>query len=184
MIRQLTYDDRDSIREVINTRNKLFMSEASVLSTFGFLERQDIFESNLTFGYFEEDKLDAFTYITLWTELPAYCQLIYTRKRDNRLKNDNNVDINLAKLLKYSIYHIGNTLNLWEEYRVTAVDWPSTQPDIHILDTIEIVPAGTVSRYPLFRTRLLNRVLTHPVKISRRLIKPELRNEPYVQLAD
>lgn len=178
MIKKLTYEDKDSMIELINTRNTLFFSTSSALSSYSFIENKDVFNSNIVFGYFENEQLDAFAYCTLWLEFPAYSWILYTRKRDSRIKNIHGEDSNLRSLCNFTETYVGTKLNLWTRYAVISTKWQMYDPQLRnriVQDTLEVIPAGEFSKYDLFRHRLLNRKLDHPVKIDRLVIKPEYR---------
>lgn len=180
MIRQLTYDDKDAIIEVMDTRDKLMLSESSSTNnTYAVIENKENFEANLCYGYFDGDTLNAFTYVNVWRELPAFSVLTYTRAGVDFPRNELNTNIALADLWLYVRKELC-AKGITEHYQVTAAKgWADIKTQVKptsIVDVVEVIPAGAVSRYPLFRARLLNRRLEHNVKITRYTILPECRN--------
>ena len=182
MIKRLYYEDRDLLKEVVKTRTKLMLMESAALADDAiFLNSQASFDSNVYFGHFTEDGLlDAFIFVNVWSEMPAYSCVVYTRKRDGRERNEYGVDSNLSDLWDYTVYYMGQKLNLWQHFQVTAAGgiWKPSGPRIEeksLIDVVETIQAGTLSKYATFRAHLLNRTVEKDVQIKRYVMKPEMR---------
>jgi hypothetical protein len=180
MIRQLTYDDKDQIIEVIKSRDSLMLSKNSALNNYGIVENQTSFENNRFFGFFTDDnRLDGFVYMNIWPEMPAYSSLIYTRKDANVKRTPLYMNADLIKLWVFS-RNAMSALGLHEYYQLTAkVGWYPLRSQVMpttISDVIETVPAGQLPKHDLFKLRLLNRRLDHDTRIIRAVVLPEYRN--------
>lgn len=183
MIRKLNYSEKDAMIDIIKGRDKFMLSSSSLLPSYRFLEDEVNFNNNISFGFFDEENiLDAFIFANIWSEIPAYSWVVFTKKKDNRIKDSQGVDKNLSLLCDYTVDYIGNVLGYWEHYKVAPEGWRYVEPNVianSIVDVIENIPANELSKYALFRTRLLNRRLNHPTIITRHLILPEYRNAKF-----
>ena len=159
----------------------MLMESAALADDAIFLNSQASFDSNVYFGHFTDDGLlDAFIFVNVWSEMPAYSCVVYTRKRDGRERNEYGVDSNLSDLWDYTVYYMGQKLNLWQHFQVTAAGgiWKPSGPRIEeksLTDVVETIQAGTLSKYANFRAHLLNRTVEKDVQIKRYVMKPEMR---------
>ena len=179
-IRKLKYEEIDLMKEVMQTRDSLMLSKDNALTSYRFLEDENNFNRCMSVGYFDDDGLlDAFIFHNIWEELPAYSSLVFTRKRENRVKilENNNTDANLKALWTYTNEEMGK-INIFQYYQLNPlVGWrdmaANKEKGKSVRRIVEIIPAGEMSKFPIFRLRLANKRYEMDMKITHWIRLPE-----------
>jgi hypothetical protein len=183
--RLLDFSETDLVKDVIASRDKIMLSGQSLNPNFiiNHLDTKANFERNLMFGLFEDNVLDCFFYIELWREIPAYSMTMFSRARQGRVKLSNGFDANLTELHDYQLQYTEN-LGLYRAYGVTNATpkWKPLMENEHSrwsqyeVETVEYIPSGNYSRFPLFRTYLVARQFDVPLNIKMHTLPKNLRS--------
>jgi hypothetical protein len=180
MIKQLSFDDREEIKAVALTRNNAPIAEMGTLgNTPPSFDNRESFVNNLCFGFYTDDnELDAFIFINVWKEIAAYSCVSCTRNKELRVLNEAGVDDNLDQLWTHVVNYMGKTVGLWEHFEVTHPTSEEVGSEVSkrsLVDVVETVSRGQFSKYYIFRSHVLNRVLDHNVTITRYVVRHESR---------
>ena len=176
-IRKLKYEEIESDKELIRTRDSLMQSKQNAMSSFTWLDNEEYFNSNFCYGLYDGDELDVVVYLNLWPEIPVYSALIYTRKREGRIKDADGIDQNYSTLREYTRKVMAEK-GLYESYHAAASTHKHSDAlsGQFIVDVIETIPAGELSKYALIRSRLVSRRFDVDLKVTRHIMKEEFRN--------
>lgn len=185
--RIISWEDRQDIIDVIQTRSSMMMSSRDLSP--GFIDysinRLDVYDHSLVAGIYEDGILDAFQYIHIWSNIRTYSTMIYTRKRAGREKYENGYDINLTLSYNFTIkimeergyfncYHIYNDS---PEYKPHYLN-PHNKYNIYRNHIIEKVPAGQLPAVPI-RQYLMMSPVDVDTQVVFRSLSNDLRDKPF-----
>ena len=158
----IDWNDRLDIKEVLDTRTYMMGNKTVPVNEKFYrylVEDRSHYEKNYCFGLYEDGKIDTFSHIKMWAELPIYSiTMIFSKKKPNRSKYENGYDINLTLMSNYKqkfmedkgyyfCYTQRSIAETWKNYEVNE----HLRLHDYVKDVVETIPAGEYSKYASFR---------------------------------
>ena len=187
-LRSIKWEEREQIKEILDGRTYEMGNREDKISEkiwIYLVNDLNYFSKNLCFGLFIDSKLDTFSYVQLWEELPYYTATItVTRNTGFREKLSNGYGKNDTILrnfrqsqmekLGYFVYYCQDSLDTnWRKIR----DNNQCRIYDYVGDNIEYLEPGQISKYSILRKNGIGSN-PHPMRtvISRMYLTPEKRN--------